>query len=168
MNSARTEFLNYIDSLMAARKSFTYSEAARCQPDSDLTTAHDTFTRLLRRRPFDTVALRQEKRGLVQLTGGVLVLDDTTLGKPYAKKKERVTRHWSRKHRRVVSGVKLLTLVWSGGGSLIPCDFRIYDKPLSGKNKNDDFREMLYARHKGEDPGPNTSSSTVGTAAWGI
>ena len=69
---------------------------------------------------------------LVQREGGVLVLDDTTLDKPYARKMELVTRHWSGKHRRVVAGINLLTLLWTDGHALIPCDFRVYDKPFSG------------------------------------
>ena len=33
MNPARSEPLDYINFLVAAQKSFTCSEAARCQPD---------------------------------------------------------------------------------------------------------------------------------------
>ena len=62
-------------------------------------------------------------RGLVQREGGVLVLDDTTLDKPYARKMELVTRHWSGKHRRVVAGINLLTLLWTDGHALIPLRF---------------------------------------------
>ena len=154
MNPVRRGPLDYIDFLVAAQKSFTCTEAARCQPESDQAPAHDAFTRLLRRQPPDTEALWQETQGLAQLEGGVLVLDDTTLDKPYARKMELVTRHWSGKHHRVVSGINLLTLLWSDGSALIPCDFRIYDKPLSGKNKNDYFREMLDVAHgRGFQPG---------------
>ena len=147
MNPARSEPLDYINFLVAAQKSFTCSEAARCQPDAPGAPAHDAFTRLLRRHPPDTEALWRETQGLVQREGGVLVLDDTTLDKPYARKMELVTRHWSGKHRRVVSGINLLTLLWTDGHALIPCDFRVYDKPFSGKNKNDYFREMVEAAH---------------------
>ena len=93
-------------------------------------------------------------QGLVKLEGGVLVLDDTTLDKPYARKMELVTRHWSGKHRRVVSGINLLTMLWTDGDALTPCSFRLYDKPLNGKNKNDYFREMVEAAHgRGFQPG---------------
>ena len=74
---------------------------------------------------------------------GILVLDDTTLDKPYAKKMELVTYHWSGKHKRVVKGIPLLSMLWSDGEALIPCDFRVYDKPSGGKTKNEHFREML-------------------------
>jgi hypothetical protein len=74
---------------------------------------------------------------------GLLVLDDTTLDKPYARNMELVTYHWSGKHRRVVRGVNLQTLLWTDGKALIPCDFRVYAKAQDGKNKNDHFQAML-------------------------
>ena len=46
---------------------------------------------------------------------GVLVLDDTTLDKPYAKGMELVSRHWSGKPGLVVCGINLLTLLWPAG-----------------------------------------------------
>ena len=100
---------------------------------------------MLQREPPDTAALGQETRDLVRLDAGVLVLDDTTPDQPYAKKMELVTRHWSGKHGRVVWGINLLTLLWSDGRALIPCDFRLYDKPWSGLTKNDSFRQLLAA-----------------------
>ena len=42
-------------------------------------------------------------------------MDDTTLDKPYARKMDLVTRHWSSKHQRVVQGFALLTLLWIVG-----------------------------------------------------
>ena len=154
MNPARSKPLDYVNFLVAAQKNFSCNEAARCQPEGPDAPAHDAFTRLLRRLPPDTEALWRETRGLAQLEGGVLILDDTTLEKPYARKIELVTRHWSGQRRRVVSGINLLTLLWSGGGALIPCDFRIYDKPLSGKTKNDYFRDLLEVAHeRGFQPG---------------
>jgi putative transposase len=153
MNPIRCEALDYIHFLVAAQKSFTCSEAARCQPGAEGAPAHDAFTRLLRRQPPDTEALWQETGGLVQLEAGVLVLDDTTLDKPYAKKMELVTRHWSGKHHGVVRGINLLTLLWTDAEALIPCDFRVYDKPLSGHTKNDHFRHMLaVAKERGFRP----------------
>src|SRR5918996_886233 len=145
MNPNRCDALDYIHFLVAAQKSFSCTEAARCQPDPKSGPAHDAFTRLLRRQPPDTEALWQETRGLVQLEAGVLVLDDTPRDKPYARKMELVPRHWSGKHRRVVLGINLLTLLGTDGTALIPCDFRVYDKPVGGRSKNHHFRDMLAA-----------------------
>ena len=135
MNPARSEPLDYINFLVAAQKSFTCSEAARCQPDAPGAPAHDAFTRLLRRQPPGTEALWRETQGLVQREGGVLVLDGTTLDKPYARKMELVTRHWSGKHRRVVAGINLLTLLWTDGHALIPCDFESMTSRLAERTR---------------------------------
>jgi putative transposase len=54
-----------------------------------------------------------------------------------------VHRHWSGKHHAVVDGINLLTLLGTGGESLIPCDDRIYDKATDGLSKNDHFRALL-------------------------
>jgi hypothetical protein len=153
MNPPKCDDLDYIHFLIAAQKVFTCTEAARCQPESTEAPAHDAFTRLLQRQPPDTAALWQEAQGLVRLHEGVLVLDDTTLDKPYARKMELVTRHWSGKHHRVVQGINLLTLLWTDGRALIPCDFRVYDKPWGGATKNAHFQAMLQqAKARGFHP----------------
>jgi len=153
MNPPKCDDLDYIHFLIAAQRVFTCTEAARCQPQGEKAPAHDAFTRLLQRQPPDTEALWQEAKEFVEKKKGILVLDDTTLDKPYAKKMELVTYHWSGKHKRVVKGIPLLTLLWSDGKSLIPCDFRVYDKPSGGKTKNEHFREMLLkAKERGFSP----------------
>ena len=98
MNPPKCDDLDYVHFLIAAQRVFTCTEAARCQPESARSPAHDTFTRLLSRKPPDTGALWEEVRGLVRLDEGVLVLDDTALDKPYASRMELVTYHWSGKH----------------------------------------------------------------------
>ncbi len=70
-------------------------------------------------------------------------MDDSTLDKPYARSIELVTRHWSGKHHRVVWGINLISMVWTDDRAAIPCNFRVYDKPIGGKNKNGHFRDML-------------------------
>ncbi len=114
------------------------------QAPSQAAAAHDAFTRLLARQPPDTEALWHEVQAFVNQHGGLLLLDDTILDKPYARKIELVTRHWSGKHRAVVSGINLLTLLWTDGVGALPCDCRVYDKPLpEGKTKNEHFQAML-------------------------
>ena len=143
MNPAKCADHDYIHFLIAAQCAFSCTEAARCHPEGGPTPSHDAFTRLLTRQPPDTEALWRETQGLVTLQGGVLALDDSTLDKPYAKRIELVTRHWSGKHHRVVLGINLISMVWSDGLACIPCDFRVYDKPIGGHNKNEHFRAML-------------------------
>ena len=47
---------------------------------------------------------------------------------PTPRRSSLVARHWSGKHKRVVRGINLITLVWTDGDRIIPCDYRLYDK----------------------------------------
>ncbi len=162
MMPSKVDDYDYINYLIAAQRTFTCTEAARSQPclDPSEMPAHDSFNRLLERSFQDRDSLWREAKPLLSLNGGTLVLDDTTLDKPYAKKMELVTRHWSGKHHDVVLGINLITTLWTDGKRLIPCDFRVYDKPMGddgpfgGKGKNEHFRDMLtVAKKRGFNPG---------------
>src|SRR5512133_699891 len=133
MRTAKCRDTDYIDFLIASPKAVTCTEAAAVQPDSRQPPAHDSFTRLLRRIEPDPGALWQEARPLVHRKGGVLVLDDSTLDKPYAEKIELVGRHWSGKHKSVVWGINLITMVWTDGDRKIPCDYRLYERPATAR-----------------------------------
>jgi putative transposase len=87
------------------------------------------------------------RRPLLDPADGVLVVDDATLDKPRAKHIALVARHWSGNHRAVVSGINLVTLLWSDGDRLYPTDYRVYHKATDGKTKNDHFGQMLDAAH---------------------
>jgi hypothetical protein len=144
MNPTRCDDLDYIHFLIAAQTVFSNTEAARCDPRVGAERpAHDAYTRLLRRQPPDSSALWAEVQSCITLNRGILVLDDTTLDKPYARAMELVTSHWSGKHRRVVQGINLVSLVWTAGDARYPCDFRLYDKAHDGWSKNDHFRQMI-------------------------
>ncbi len=142
MNTPKVTDIDYIQFLIAAQRVYTCTEAARCAA----TASHDAYTRLLSRLPPDTAALWCEVEPLVQKTHGLLVIDDTTLDKPYAHKMGRVTRHWSGKHHSIVQGINLTTLLWTDGLSSLPCDCRLYEPAEEGKEqvtKNDHFLAML-------------------------
>ncbi len=166
MNPPKTGGLDYIHFLVAAQKEFTCTEAARSYPEEEDGPSHDAFTRLLQRRPPSAVALWQEAEPAVDPGDGLLILDDTTLDKPYANEIEHVTWHWSGKHGDVVKGINPPGLLWRGssekdpGGdpssreepeessseetrreTHVPCDFRPCEK--DGKTKNEHLREML-------------------------
>lgn len=151
MNAPRVTDDDYIQFLLAAQRVYSCSEAARCGPGP----SHDAYTRLLSRLPPDTGALWREARTLVG-PGGLLVIDDTTLDKPYARRMGLVTRHWSGKHHAVVEGISLTTLLWTDGSRSVPCDCRLYEPPAAGKGqvtKNDHFLAMLSsARERGLSP----------------
>lgn len=143
MNPPKCDELDYINFLVAAQRTFSAVEAAKTQPNGVDGPAHDAYTRLLQRIQSDGAALWQEVEPLVVRDQGVLVIDDTTLDKPYAAKMALVTRHWSGKHHRVVQGINLISLVWTDGLSRLPCDFRVYNKAQDGLSKNDHFVHMV-------------------------
>jgi hypothetical protein len=142
MNTPKVGPDNYIDFLIATPRQATAAEAARCQPPCPDPPAHDAFTRLLHRLEPEPEPLWQEVEPQVCRTAGFLILDDTVLDKPYARRMGLVHYVWSGKHKRVVKGINLVTLLWTDGDRHLPCDYRLYDKP-DGKTKNDHFREML-------------------------
>ena len=153
MNQAKVTDLDYINFLVASPLVFSCTEAARVQPDTPRRAAHDSLTRLLHRLDPDPTPLWDEARQHVSLHAGLLIVDDTTLDKPYAQHIELVHRHWSGKHHRVVTGINLVTLLWSDGTDAIPCDYRLYDKPVDGLTKNVHFRVMLMtAKERGFHP----------------
>jgi putative transposase len=153
MNPPRCTATDYIDFLVATPRAVSCAEAARVQPRRVDAPAHDAFTRLLHRLEPDPTALWHEVAPLVERSRGVLIVDDSTLDKPYAHKIELVHRHWSGKHHAVVDGINLITLLWTDGDRLIPIDYRIYDKPNDGITKNEHFLAMLLtARERGFTP----------------
>lgn len=153
MNPHKCDEYDYINFLIATPKAYSCTEAARVQPEQENPPAHDALTRLLHRLEPTSEALWAEARPQIMRNQGVLILDDSTLDKFYARKIEMVTRHWSGKHRRVVQGINLITLLWTEGESCIPCDYRLYDKDTDGATKNDHFRQMLAtARERGFQP----------------
>ena len=142
MNPPRCGEEDYIDFLVASPKSASAVEAARVQPEGFRAAAHDAFTRLLHRLEPDPAALWDEVRPHAPL-GGVLVVDDSTLDKPHARHIGLVTPHWSGKHKAVVRGINLVTLLATDGDACVPCDYRVYRK--DDLTKNEHFRDMLAA-----------------------
>jgi putative transposase len=153
MNAPKCTEYDYINFLVAAQRVFSSVEAAGSHPQSADQPAHDAYTRLLQRLPPDSEALWAEVSGCINRLQGLLVIDDTTLDKPYASKMALVSRHWSGKHHEVVQGINLISLVWSDGDTCLPCDYRLYNKAQDGLSKNDHFRAMLeQAKARGFQP----------------
>lgn len=112
MNPPKVNDLDYIHFLVASQGTVTATEAARTHPSEEGDgPAHDAYTRLLYRTESDGAALWEEVQSLVDRKEGILVLDDSTLDKPYAQEMDLVTYHWSGKHHDVVPGINLLSLL---------------------------------------------------------
>jgi putative transposase len=105
MNPAKCTEHDYLQFLIASPLAYSCTEAARVSPKLEAPPAHDAFTRLLHRLEPDPETLWREIAPHVDRSGGVLVIDDSTLDKPYARHMGLVTRHWSGKHRAVVRGI---------------------------------------------------------------
>ncbi len=122
MNAPKVTDLAYINFLVAAPRVVTCTKAARVQPLGPRRAAHDALTRLLHRLEPASGPLWDEAQAYVRRTAGLLIVDDSTLDKPYAHQIELVPRHWSGKHHRVGAGINLVALLWSDGTDTIPCD----------------------------------------------
>ena len=153
INPPKCNDFEYINFLIAASNVFSCTEAARCYPNVANAPFHDAFTRCLQRQPPDTEALWNEVKSHVKPKEGFIIVDDSTLDKPYAKEMAFVRHMWSGKHHRTVKGIGLVTLVWTDGTIVIPVDFRIYNIDEDDKTKNDHFLDMLdKAEERGFNP----------------
>ncbi len=85
MNLPKVIDEDYINFIIATPRDVTATEAERVQPVSKNAPAHDAFTRLLSRLEPDAETLWTEARTQIDLNTGILVLDDSTLEKPYSE-----------------------------------------------------------------------------------
>ena len=74
-----------------------------------------SFTRLLSHLEPDAGTLWAKAKTQIDLRKGILVLDDSTLEKSYSERNALIYRHWSGKQRAVISGINLITLLWTDG-----------------------------------------------------
>jgi hypothetical protein len=88
MNPPKVRDRAYLDFLMATPEACRGTEAARVSAIEISPPAPDAFTRLLHRLEPAAEVLWQEAASPVERHHGMLVLDDSTLDKPYAKKIE--------------------------------------------------------------------------------
>ena len=96
MNPPKVSDEDYINFIIATPRDVTATEAGRVQPESKNAPAHDAFTRLLQRLEPDPETLWAEAKSQIDLQSGILVLDDSTLEKPYSERNALVYRQRSR------------------------------------------------------------------------
>lgn len=162
MSKAKCTDLNYINFLIASQRLYSCTEAERVSYFSQNYASHDVFNRVLYRSDECTESLWEEAKSQISLKEGMLVYDDSTLDKLYAKKIELVGYHWSGKHQAVVKGINLGTLIWTNGDRIIPFDYGIYNKKdETNPTKHHLFRICLKrAKERGFEP------SCVGFDSW--
>jgi len=123
VNPPKCTSSNFVNSLISTYQACSYSEASRCLPGEPESIAHVSVKRLLERQPHHTEVLYNEAKRLIRADEGVLVIDDSTLDKPYSHQIELVTRNWSGKHHRVVQGINLISTIWTDGSAIVPRRF---------------------------------------------
>lgn len=115
--------------------------------------AHDAVSRWLSKFTFRPQELWNQVKDVVSIKSGYLVLDDTTLNKQYSRENELAKLQYSGDEHGLVNGINLVNLLWTDGEKCVPVDYRIYQKTMDGKTKNDLFLELLKkALHRGFSP----------------
>ncbi len=101
MNLPKCSDADYINFVIATPRQVTATEAARVQLEGAREPQHDAFTRLIERLEPDPEMLWQEAQTQINLQDGILVLDDSTLDKPFSKRPDLIYRHWSGNIRKL-------------------------------------------------------------------
>lgn len=149
MNPQKCSTRLYVEFLLVSQGRYSGTELSRVAPE-DL--SHDAVSHFLARERIAPKDLWKAVRRRAR-PGGVLILDDTVLDKPWSRKNVLVHQLWSNVEKRVVRGMGLTTLLWTATGEHLPIDYRVYAYSLDGKTKLDHAEEMLAsAKRRGLTP----------------
>lgn len=110
-----------------------------------LEVSHDEVNRFLLSGNHSGLELFRTVKDHLDLQGGTLSVDDSTLDKPYSQtaNTELVGYFWSGKHHKSVKGISLIVLVYTmTNGYSVPVNYRVY-RHSDQKTKNDYFQEMV-------------------------
>ncbi len=141
--------INYVKGLMCVFENATcaaLSEIGKC--------SHDSLSRVLKGKKFCWQILLQNfiLRTFGKLQGGYLMIDDTIISKPFAKRIENVAWLFDSKIGRSILGIDLVLIAWSNGRITIPLAIKVYQKQ-SGKTRIDLAIELInYAKSLGIKP----------------
>lgn len=129
---------NYIGMLISEPKSPTCTTLA-----NTINISHDSANRFLEREDYEPKDLFDQACVRLNLTDGIVSVDDTVIDKPYSKHMDLVGFYYSGKHHKAVKGINLITLYYTDlNHNSQPINYRIYN-PADNKTKNDYFLEML-------------------------
>ena len=107
--------------------------------------SHDSINRFLLRERYEPKDLFNQIQKIINLTGGILSVDDTVIEKIYSdpKNAELMSYFWSGNSPKTLIGLNLISLYYSDiNGNSVPINYRIYDQKEE-KTTNDYFREMV-------------------------
>lgn len=104
--------------------------------------SHDSLTRRLSKSfPWENLMLFLVQRLFGILSGGYLLIDDTVIAKPYAKRMKGACFVYSSLLQKVVYGYNVVLLCWTNGKLTIPLGWRWYRK--NGKSRVDHALDLL-------------------------
>lgn len=142
----------YSSFLLASQSRYSAAELARVSPD-DNPMSHDAVNKWLKKSEFKPAEIWNQAKPLVDRRSGYLAADDSVLDKRYSRNNELVKLQYSGNEHGLVKGIDLVNLLWTDGKKFVPVDYRIYQKDVDGKDKNDLFLEMLKrAANRGFSP----------------
>jgi len=154
MNKARCSLELYSQFLFANQNRFSGVELARVSPVVGM--AHDSVSRFLNESNFTPSDLWRHVSPMVEKEEGYLIGDDTLLDKPRSRKNELARVQYSGNHHKLINGICLVNLLWTGGAfspAYVPVDYRHYDKTRDDRTKNDHYLDMLTrAKSRGFKP----------------
>ena len=139
----------YMGFLMSEPKSTTCTRLSQVMGIS-----HDSVNRFLLRESYEPRDLFNQAKQLLNVVGGTLNVDDSTLDKPYSQKMALVAHFWSGKHHRGGQGAQPGHALYYTDlqGRSLPVNYRVYDK-ADNKSKNDYFQG-----HAGSSAGMGTAT----------
>ena len=136
----------YSEFLIANQNRYSGSELSKVSPTQNM--HHDSVSRWLASSNYKPIELWGQVRHLVKKEKGYLVGDDSVLSKIYSRNNELAKKQYSGNAHRLINGIDIINLLWTGGTEYVPVDYRIYDKETDKKTKNDHFRDMLQKAKK--------------------
>jgi hypothetical protein len=107
---------------------------------------HDSITDYLRTGNSRPSQVWETASGLIQDgPDSFLILDDSTLSKPYGPMIEIAKRQYSGAVHGLVHGINIVNLLHSNktGDTAFPIDYSVYCPNTDGRTKNDIFRDMV-------------------------
>lgn len=132
---------DYTGGLIALEHRFSASHMGRL-----MNVSHDSITDYLQRgnsRPSQIWAVTS---GLIQDgPSSCLIVDDSTLSKPYGPHIELAQRQYSGAVHGLIHGINIVNLVHVNkeGDTAFPIDYSVYCPIADGRTKNDIFRDMI-------------------------
>ena len=139
MSKSKCSLKLYSRFLIANQNHYSGLELSKIVPN----VAHDSVSRWLANFNFRPPELWNQAKPLVNIKSGYLVIDDTLLNKRYSLENELARKQYSGDEHRLINGICLVNLLWTNSTKCVPVDYRIYQKEVDGKSKNDLFIELL-------------------------